>query len=235
MTLQIKPLQSIPEQIAEMIKDNIITGQLKLGDRLPGEIELAEKFGVSRSTLREALDLLASEQIIITKQGKQGGRFITKRTTEEVTAYLMNYVAISLGLHRISLEDIDDLRVLVEVKGCGLAALHRTEQDLKDMREALLPLDKLGSPYQFHHNDIIFHKAVARATHNELMVIIMGLFTKVQEILAFKVGVTAEDHKGLVVNLNNLYQAIVDQDQQKAEDLAVEHIYYLKNKHRVVK
>ncbi|NMA67829.1 MAG: GntR family transcriptional regulator, partial [Desulfitobacterium sp.] len=80
MKLITKTLLSIPEQIAEIIKDNIIAGKLKLGERLPSEIELAEHLGVSRSTLREALDILESQQIIYRKQGKQGGSFITKRT-----------------------------------------------------------------------------------------------------------------------------------------------------------
>ncbi|AFM00284.1 MULTISPECIES: FadR/GntR family transcriptional regulator [Desulfitobacterium] len=228
MILRTKALLSIPEQIAEIIKDNIITGQLKLGDRLPGEIELAEQLGVSRSTLREALDLLEEQQIIYRKQGKQGGSFITKRTTEDVVKYLMNYLALSVGLHSISIENIYEMRMIVEVKGCGLAALRRTDEDLEAMYAALLPLDDLVTPYHFHHNDIIFHKAMAQATHNELMIIYMSLFTKVQEVIGFNASASKEVHQSLVRNLKNIYQAILDQDQERAEKLMVDHIDFFK-------
>lgn len=226
MKLITKNLLSIPEQIAEIIKENIIAGQLKLGERLPSEIELAEHLGVSRSTLREALDILESQQIIYRKQGKQGGSFVTKHTTEDVVKYLLNYLALSVGLNSISLDNIYEMRMIIEVKGCGLAALRRTDEDLKAMQKALVPLETFVSPYQFHHNDIIFHKAMAQATHNELMIIYMGLFTKVQEVMAFNDGVTKEIHKKLVKNLKNMYQAIEDQDQAKAEELMVEHINF---------
>ena len=228
MILKTKTLLSIPEQIAEIIKDNIITGQLKLGDRLPGEIELAEQLGVSRSTLREALDLLEEQQIIYRKQGKQGGSFITKRTTEDVVKYLMNYLALSVGLHSISFENIYEMRMIVEVKGCGLAALRRTDVDLETMHAALIPLDDLVTPYLFHHNDIIFHKAMAQATHNELMIISMSLFTKVQEVVGFNASVSKVVHQGLVQNLKAIYQAILDQDQERAEKLMVDHIDFFR-------
>lgn len=226
MMLKTKTLLSIPEQIAEIIKDNIITGQLKLGDRLPGEIELAEQLGVSRSTLRESLDILESQQIIYRKQGKQGGSFITKRTTEDVVKYLLNYLALSVGLHSISLDNIYEMRMIIEVKGCGLAALRRTEEDLAAMQKALLPLNDLVTPYQFHHNDIIFHKAMAQATHNELMIIYMGLFSKVQEVMAFNDGVSNEVRKGLIKNLKDMYQAIEERNQSWAEELMVDHINF---------
>ncbi|MGE4273661.1 MAG: FadR/GntR family transcriptional regulator [Desulfitobacterium sp.] len=226
MIIKSKTLLSIPEQIAEIIKDNIITGQLRLGDRLPGEIELAEQLGISRSTLREALDILESQQIIYRKQGKLGGSFITKRTTEDVVKYLLNYLALSVGLNSISLENINEMRMIVEVKGCGLAALRRTEKDLDEMRKALLPLDDLVTPYLFHHNDIIFHKAMAQATHNELMIIYMGMFTKFQEVMAFNSGVSKEIHNGLVKNLKDMYQAIENRNQSWAEELMVDHINF---------
>ncbi|NMA69096.1 MAG: FadR family transcriptional regulator, partial [Desulfitobacterium sp.] len=123
----------------------------------------------------------------------------------------------------------------IEVKGCGLAALRRTDEDLKAMEKALLSLDNFVSPYQFHHDDIIFHKAMAQATHNELMIIYMGLFTKVQEVMAFNDGVTKEIHKELVKNLKDMYQAIEDQNQAWAEDLMVEHINFFEKMPRGVR
>jgi len=228
MKLITKNLLSIPEQIAEIIKENIIAGNLKLGERLPSENELAEQLGVSRTTLREALDILESQQIIYRKQGKQGGSFITKHTTDDVVKYLLNYLALSVGLNSISLENIYEMRMIIEVKGCGLAALRRTEEDLVAMEKALLPLKEFHSPDHFHHNDIIFHKALAQATHNELMIIYMGLFAKYQEVIAFNTGVSKEMHRKLVKNLQDIFQAIKDQNQAKAEELMVDHINCLR-------
>lgn len=227
--MRIKPLRSIPEQIAEMIKDCIISGQLKLGDRLPNELELADQFGVSRTTLREALELLDSQHLITTRQGKQGGHFVTKRTTEDAVKYLGNYVAFSIGANSMSLDDLHEMRLLVEVKGCGLAALRRTPEELIEIKSALPPQGQFISSYQFHHQDIAFHRAVARATHNELMIITMNSFAKVQEVLAIRINISTKVYKEILDNLNQIYQTILDQDQLKAEEAMATHIGFMKS------
>lgn len=227
--LRTKPLLSIPEQIVEMIKDSIISGHLKLGDRLPNEAELADQFGVSRTTLREALDQLESQHLITTRQGKQGGHFITNRTTEDVVKYLGNYVALSVGTHSISLENVYEMRLLFEVKGCGLAALRRTPEELIDIQVSLPPKDQFISSYQFHHQDIAFHRAVAHATHNDLMIITMNSFAKVQEVLAIRVNISTKVHGEELETLYLIYQAILEQDQLKAEEAMAKHLRFFKS------
>jgi DNA-binding GntR family transcriptional regulator len=82
------------QQVADQLRDRILDGSLTSGDRLPTEIELSEIFGVSRSTIREALRVLASKDLIRTTRGTTGGTFVARVQFDQVSDYL----EMSLGL-----------------------------------------------------------------------------------------------------------------------------------------
>jgi GntR family transcriptional regulator, transcriptional repressor for pyruvate dehydrogenase complex len=226
----IKPIRTVPEQIAEMIKDAIISGQLSQGERLPSENDLASQFGVSRTIIREALELLESEQIINVIRGKQSGRFVSKWTDEDVIKYMEHYIALSARVNLLSLDKLNEIRSPIEIKGCSLAALRRTEKELQEIRGGLPSKVQVLTAYQFEQMDIQFHRNIAQATHNHLMLVMMNSFTKAYEVLTRQVGINSIFYQEEIINnIYKVYQAVADKDAQEAGKAMAEHLEFFNN------
>lgn len=150
----------LPDEIAASINARVQRGELQPGDRLPSERELCEQHGVSRSVVREALSQLKSDGIVETRRGS--GAYVLERDQRQ--SFRMQDVAID---ERDSLALVMELIVTVEVAATRLAAMRRTEQDLKMIRRALIGMeyeianDRLGD-----EQDFAFHQAIVEATHN---------------------------------------------------------------------
>ena len=113
----IKPLR-ISEEVAQQLKESIMFGHFKPGERLPTERELSEQFQVSRAATREALRVLENAGFIITRQGATGGAFVTSLSFERIAnAFLDLFMA-----EKISIAEINHVRVLVEPEVARLAA-----------------------------------------------------------------------------------------------------------------
>ncbi len=148
-----------------------ITGQLTYGDKLASVEDLATRYGVGRSTIREALSALKVLGMVTIKQG--GGTYVN---AYELTAQQL----LGLGNHRSMSERIDALRHTLEVrrvleKGCAwLAATHSTAEDLAILRQILLDMHThLDQDAQSEQTDIKFHLYIAKATHNPILIELM--------------------------------------------------------------
>src|SRR3954468_11719481 len=95
--LAVSRLQPAYQQVADQLRALIISGELVAGDRLPPEGELGASFGVSRSTVREALRSLASQGLIETTRGTTGGTFVTRIKPAAVTSYLETSIGLMSG------------------------------------------------------------------------------------------------------------------------------------------
>src|SRR5436190_3639698 len=103
--------------IAEQIRTAILTGKLKAGDRLSPERELAEQFGVSRVTVRDALRSLEAMGLIEVKVGARGGAFVTAPTGSKVAQTMSDMMLMSVSTP----EDIVEARLIVELGTVTLA------------------------------------------------------------------------------------------------------------------
>src|SRR3982751_6174688 len=110
--------------IADQVRQAILTGKLDQGDRLPPERELAEQFGVSRVTVRDALRALEAMGLIEVRVGARGGAFVTVPTGSLVGQTMSDMMMMSA----ITPEDIVEARLVVEV-GAGTAACARATED----------------------------------------------------------------------------------------------------------
>ncbi len=143
--------------IAARLRSAIADGIYVDGERLPAERRLAEAFSSSRTTIREALRLLASENFISRRVGS--GTFVTfSHDTEnpdiaEITSPL----------------ELVEVRIAVEPHMVRLATVHATLRDLDRIAGALRALESSGEPESFTRHDRIFHQSIADATHNPLM------------------------------------------------------------------
>jgi DNA-binding FadR family transcriptional regulator len=130
-----KPIRQIriSEVVADQLKESILLGQFKDGDRLPSERELADAFQVSRVAIREALRTLENAGFISIRQGATGGAFVTDLTFQQLSnAFLDLFLA-----EKISIPELYQVRLLFEPEVARLAATKVTTGYAKRLKEAL--------------------------------------------------------------------------------------------------
>lgn len=155
------------QQLADELRAEITSGRLQPGERLPPEPELCVKIGVSRSTVREALRLLASQHLIVTTRGVTGGSFVAHPDAEQLADGLSTGFALLTHSAAVGLADLLELRRALEIPAAGLAAIRRDEGHLTELRSALFDptIDDFATMLAAH---AVFHKAIAKASGNPL-------------------------------------------------------------------
>jgi GntR family transcriptional repressor for pyruvate dehydrogenase complex len=153
--------------LADELREEITSGRLQPGERLPPEPELCVRSGVSRSTVREALRLLASQHLIVTTRGVTGGSFVAHPDADQLSEALSTGLTLLSNSAEVGLADLLELRRALEIPAAGLAAMRRTDANLVELRGAMFDpeLDELSTMLTAH---AAFHSAVASATGNPL-------------------------------------------------------------------
>lgn len=157
------------QQVADQLRDRILDGSLGSGDRLPPELDLAKIFGVSRSTVREALRVLASRDLIYTTRGTTGGTFVSRVQFDKVSDYLETSLGLMSGTDDITLAELLEARELLEVPAAGLAALRHQKHHLEQMRVVVEREQQTrgrGMKFREHRT---FHGIVVDAADNGLL------------------------------------------------------------------
>jgi GntR family transcriptional repressor for pyruvate dehydrogenase complex len=155
--------------VAGTLREQILDGALRQGVRLPNETVLATEFGVSRATVREALRLLAAQDLIRTAKGAGGGSYVTLPSVDHISEALRSGIGLLASAEDVSLEELLEARELLEVPAARLAALRRSDEDVERLREAIPeePL-RLGTSEQFVYNRD-FHSVVIESSRNTLL------------------------------------------------------------------
>ncbi|MCE5259089.1 MAG: FadR family transcriptional regulator [Chloroflexi bacterium] len=162
---------TLPAQVADRIQDLIESEALHAGDKLPPERDLAERLGVSRPVIREALQVLLVRGLIAVKPGC--GTYIKEPSAKNAADYLELY--FKLQHCPGSLRDFYEVRQLLETEAAGLAAERATAEDLQALQTAIAVMQaKRESLSDFISADLEFHLALARAAHNEYLLMILG-------------------------------------------------------------
>lgn len=159
MSLIIK--KNLAETVAERLREQISTGVYGLGDQLPIEPELMKLFGVGRSSIREAIKILVIQGLLEVRQGL--GTFVRSNLYQE---------SLSTQLSRSQLNDIEEVRSLLEVRIAEKAAVHRSNEQLAVMRHWLDQRKQLAYGQEVQaciEADIQFHTSVAMACGNTLL------------------------------------------------------------------
>lgn len=152
------------EQVVERIRDQILAGELRSGDQLPNERALGERFGVSRTVVREAMKTLIENGLVEVRRGQ--GTFIVDGTADA----LKQSLRLMMGLASEELVDeVVEVRELLEPGFAAVAARRRDATDLAALRTAIQDMeDALGDADAYIEADNRFHLALALATHNAL-------------------------------------------------------------------
>ncbi len=163
----------ISEIIVEQMRLLMRQGQLKPGDRLPPERDLCERFGVSRVTVREALRMLESAGLVEIRVGARGGAFVTAPSSNRVGEGLADLLSLSV----ISAADVTEVRLILEVGIVPVVCERATEDDLAKL-EKICERSEAALRDGDYTMDISleFHTAVAQATHNPALVMLVESF-----------------------------------------------------------
>lgn len=182
MLKPIKP-KRLSDQVFEQLKDLIFRAHLKPGERLMTERELAQSLGVSRPTVREAINKLVAMHLLEHRQGQ--GTFVIVPTAGADR----NPLAAVINGHDASLMDLLEVRQGLECNAVALAARRATEEDIREIEKSVLEMKAaLGDGSLGSDADIGFHMAIAYATKNIVQIHIMKslydlLFYGIQENL----------------------------------------------------
>src|SRR6266404_286539 len=153
------------EQIVQQVEESILKGQLKPGDQLPAERDLAQSFGVSRTAVREAVKTLREKGLVEAYTGR--GTFVTNGTSNAIRQSLDWMFRVSQQEGSIHLAE---LRQVLEPEIAALATSRIEEQLLTTMREAVTAMDRsLQDPDAYIEADLDFHLALAEAVGNPLI------------------------------------------------------------------
>lgn len=162
--------EGMSEQIAETIRSAILDGKLVVDQRLPGELELAERFGVSRPTVREALKRLAAQNLIRTRRGATGGVFVNRLSWSEAHDSLLTTSTLLLGMNKIPFETVSEARYVLEAACLPLACERREEEHLEAMKiEVKLQRSGKLEDEDFCDSDVRFHRALVDAADNPVL------------------------------------------------------------------
>jgi len=157
-------------QIAAAIREAIMSGQLIIDARLPSESELADQFGVSRPTIREALKRLAAQNLIRTQRGATGGAFVNRIRFEDAYEQQITTSILLLSMNEVDFETACEARYTLERACAPLAALRRSADHLKTMRTEIAHQGQTGlTDEAFCASDVAFHRALVDAAENPVL------------------------------------------------------------------
>ena len=214
------------EQITAHIRGAISSGELRSGDRLPPEADLARSLGVSRPTVREALKVLESQNVLRSSTGPTGGTFVQNIDGAGVAAYLKDSISLLLDVDELTLEELWAAREVIDVPAAEQAALRSTEQDLFVI-EKTVEMDELKKGSDIV-SDISFHRAVAEASKNRMLSLFASSIHMTLRKLAERYILpdnTLPEVKRISQEQHRLiYDAISDQDGALAATRMREHL-----------
>ena len=222
----------LSDDIVEQLEGMILEGTLKSGERLPAERALAEQFGVSRPSLREAIQKLSAKGLLVSRQG--GGNYVATSLGSTFSDPLLQLLESNPEAQR----DLLEFRHTLEASCAFYAALRATEVDRDRLR---LAFERLQDCYarvdevsraEEGAADASFHLAIAEASHNAVLLhTIRGLFDLLKRNVVTNIGgmyaQREETRDRLIEQHRALYEAIMEGRAEEARGLSNRHIDYV--------
>jgi GntR family transcriptional regulator, transcriptional repressor for pyruvate dehydrogenase complex len=216
------------EQIIFRIEEALLSGALRPGDKLPSERDLAESFGVSRPSVREALRALEVFGVVVARQGtgEGAGSIVTNSAAAGVTSALRLHIA----LLQIPTREVVEVRLMIESYSVRRAVASASVDDIAGLREVISRMTQAADVEAFHELDTDFHVKLAQSSGNALLTALM------ESIRGAMHRDMVEGFKGLPDwrlmrdELTKQHQMIVDSIESRDSEAAVaavdEHIMH---------
>jgi len=219
---------SISEQIAQQIKEQIITGELKPGDKLPSEHELCRLYQVSRTSVRQALANLSSLDLIETRFGE--GSRVKELGSGAVMTPLLSHTFLS----EKSMLELIEMRQVMEPNVAGLACEKASEEDVERLKaiydQMVANQDDLQ---EFGRLDCDFHNEIARISQNSYLLKIYEIIADVL-MYAFADIVSKRGNEAGLKYHKQIVEAFAVRDAARARDVMEEHMTDLSKAYKEV-
>lgn len=207
------------KKVIKYIKNEIIKGSLSVGDKLPTERFLAEKLGISRNSIREAIRTMENMGMLESKQGS--GNYLTGNLGK----MFVEGIGMMLLLNQISYEEVYDLRKTIELDAYEMAAQNITKHDLQKLEILIEKMKNASNSRDLIQADKKFHYLIIKASNNRLIIHIMqaieDIYTNsVEHILLNSTDKTKE--KLLEIH-NRILFGIIKKDVQSGKQAIEEH------------
>jgi len=215
--------EKLSEIVTKTIKDAILQGKIKPGEKIPTEHELVEQFQVSRIVIREALKNLEAIGLLDIKRGS--GMFVADNGQKAIRDAFSN----ALLMQHIGIMEITEARLHFEPMVAGLAAEKRTEEDLENLRKSIAKAQKLvDNEVLAKSENIRFHEIIAEATQNRVISLMMQTLLFSLERLTPDKKYRERDKAALAFH-KEIFDAVKNKKSKQATALEHEHILSVRN------
>lgn len=195
------------------------------GDKLPTEVELAETLGVGRNTVREALRILVSRNLVSIRQGS--GTFVSDKNgvSDDPLGFSM------MDDRRKLTTDLLQVRLILEPSIAAMAAQNATEEELEHLKKLLEEIEHLiRCQLDYSEKDSLFHAQIAICSHNTVMSNLVPVITDGVRVFASEVGET--EYRQTIISHRAIYEAIRGKDPLEAQRAMTFHLMYNENRYR---
>lgn len=207
------------DRVVNEIQRSIVDGQLNVGERLPPERELAEQVGVSRTVIREAVHILVARGLLETKQGV--GTTVRQMTSEQIAEPL----SLLLRTHDVSIDDLHQVRSILEVEIVGLAATHATRADGTRLRQISARMESVAhDPKAFADGDADFHQTLAQMSRNRLLAVLLDSIRDLMQEIRILVCEHPDLYQTVTPDHGRIVERVVANDPQGARRAMRQHL-----------
>lgn len=212
--------------VTKDIKDKIIDGTLKMGDRLPSEREMADKFGVSRTSIREAIRALEVIGIIESRRG--AGNYIVDNFNNS----LLQPLSMMFMLQEYSALDILELRETLEIQCCKMASKIISNKEIEVLNNIVSDMSETTNEDKSLDLDIKFHNVIIKASNNPLIINVLAVISQLMDRFikdARKIILCKKDNRQkLLCTHKSIVLSIESRDENKCVDSMKKHFELIK-------
>ncbi|HMQ02941.1 MAG TPA: FadR/GntR family transcriptional regulator [Pyrinomonadaceae bacterium] len=209
------------EEVSSRLRDMIHSGELRAGDRLPPERDLAKLLGVSRPTLRAGIRSLTTVGILQSKQG--AGTFVAARAESPMLD--SSPLKMLSALHGFTSDEMFEARLALEMSIAGLAAERADSEQMTQLAEQIAGMyAALNDPEQYLVHDMRFHQTIAAASGNRILTALMNMVAATLFEARSKTVHRALDLKESAEQHHNIYRALREHDPEAARRAMHDHL-----------
>ncbi|MBO9435131.1 FadR family transcriptional regulator [Ruegeria sp. R13_0] len=210
-------------QIAQAIRNAIVSGELIVDERLPSESELADQFQVSRPTVREALKRLAAQSLIRTQRGATGGAFVNRISFEDAYSQQITTSTLLLSMNAVSFDTACEARYALERACAALSAQRRTADQLATMRAEIFRQAQPGlTDEAFCASDVAFHRALVDGADNPVLSYQLAGAVEAMQPLMNMITFTARSREEIIALHTKIADALEARDAPSVDATLIE-------------
>lgn len=211
---------NLAADVIEQVEAAIVRGDLAPGDRLPPERVLTERFGVSRTVIREAIHALTAKNLI---EAQPGARAVVARPNTQTIAESLRLL-LNLGRPNIEFRELVEVRRTLEAEVAQRSAERRQREDLDALQDALENMRDAEDADAFTYHDMRFHLLLAEASHNRLYVILLHALLELVTDLSLLGSQTPRRRRLATDFHSNIFDRVEARDGDGARAAMLEHL-----------